>query len=87
MYASLLGLSITVEMLLKRGANPQLTDSNGHTGMLGKNSSFICEQHLNTSISFNNLPYHLWIYFFLLFLKRWVIGKTFSVKLDRRRQL
>ena len=34
MYASLLGLSITVEMLLKRGANPQLTDSNDHTGML-----------------------------------------------------
>ena len=33
MYASLLGLSITVEMLLKRGANPQLTDSNDHTGM------------------------------------------------------
>lgn len=33
MYASLLGLFITVEMLLKRGANPQLTDSNGHTGM------------------------------------------------------
>lgn len=34
MYASLLGLSITVEMLLKRGANPQLTDSSDHTGML-----------------------------------------------------
>lgn len=35
MYASLLGLSITVEMLLKRGANPQLTDSSDHTGMYG----------------------------------------------------
>lgn len=34
MYASLLGLSLTVEMLLKRGANPQLTDSSDHTGML-----------------------------------------------------
>lgn len=33
MYASLLGLSKTVDMLLKRGANPQLTDSNDHTGL------------------------------------------------------
>lgn len=33
MYASLLGLSTTVDMLLKRGANPHLTDSNDHTGM------------------------------------------------------
>lgn len=34
MYASLLGLSTTVEMLLKRGANPQLTDSSDHTGII-----------------------------------------------------
>lgn len=33
MYASLLGLSKTIDMLLKRGANPQLTDSNEHTGL------------------------------------------------------
>ena len=32
MYASLLGLSKNVELLLKRGANSQLRDSNNHTG-------------------------------------------------------
>lgn len=33
MYASLLGHEKSVDLLLKRGANSNLQDSNGHTGM------------------------------------------------------
>ena len=32
MYACLLGLTKCVTLLLKRGANSQLLDNNGHTG-------------------------------------------------------
>ena len=62
MYACLLGLTKCVTLLLKRGANSQLLDNNGHTGRVtnhffgGWGVGRACE-----SVNFPNISSRVWI--------------------------